>query len=63
MKRAIRQSRTQDEVYDNITKSILIMVALGYDYNQVLNWNVGAFFDILKEVEKIQKAKAGQLSD
>lgn len=35
------------------------MVALGYDYNMILDWNVGAFFDILKEVETIQKAKAG----
>jgi len=59
MKRAIQMSRTKEEVYDCVSKSILIMVALGYDYNMILDWNVGTFFDILKEVEKIQKAKAG----
>lgn len=59
MKRAIRQSRSKDEIYENVCKSILIMVALGYDYNMVLDWNVGAFFDIMQETAKIQKAKAG----
>lgn len=59
MKRAIRQSRSKDEIYNNIINSVLVMVALGYDYESVLNWNVGAFFDIMEEVCKIQKAKAG----
>lgn len=59
MKRAIRQSRNKEETYDNISKSILVMVGLGYDYEQVLNWNVGAFFDIMQEVATIQKAKSG----
>lgn len=59
MKRAIRQSRSKDEIYENVCKSILIMVALGYDYNMVLDWNVGAFFDIMQETAKVQKAKAG----
>lgn len=37
----------------------MYVVALGYDYNLLLDWNIGAFFEIVEKMGKILKAKNG----
>ncbi|MDD2263162.1 MAG: hypothetical protein PHC31_10435 [Clostridia bacterium] len=59
MKRAIHQSRSSKELYTNIENAIHYVVGYGYDYVNVLDWNVGVFFELLNQIGKVQKAKAG----
>jgi hypothetical protein len=37
----------------------MYVVSLGYDYNMVLDWNIGAFFDMTHIMGKMLKAKSG----
>jgi hypothetical protein len=32
---------------------------MGYDYNAVLDWNIGAFFIVNEKIGKVFKAKNG----
>ncbi len=59
MKRAIHQSKNTKELYTNINNAIIYVVGYGFEYTNVTEWNVGVFFDLLSQIGKVQKAKAG----
>lgn len=63
MKRAIKQSQTKVELYNNISECILFVIIKGFDYNEVMKWNVCVFWEILGALSKYHKAKYGIKND
>jgi hypothetical protein len=59
IQRALRESKNENDMYLNLTESIKFVVSMGYDYESVLNWNVGGFFHIMSAITKFAKIKYG----
>jgi len=59
MQRAIRESRNKSDMYNSLNESIKFVVSLGYDYDSVLDWNVGGFFYMMRSITEFTKKKYG----
>jgi hypothetical protein len=46
-------------MYDNICDSILFVVACGFNYHDVMKWDVCVFFEVLNMISKKYKAEKG----